>query len=867
MITMQTTPMHEQYLQIRKKYPDCILLFRLGDFYEAFDEDAKTVSKVLGITLTGRGKSENRIPMAGIPHHALKQYLPKLVKSGYKVALADQLEEPVAGKLVKRDVTKVITAGTLTDENLLTVYENNYLAVIHFNTKAKEWGLAFADVSTGEFKIAQYQSSGEPFPRKLLQELFRLRPAELIVSREQYLNVREYLAKFQVQNLPESDFDINRSKRILLEGFKVKSLKPFGIENYVSGIISAGVLYQYLLDTQKVELKHFENIKLLQDQDYMNLDEITIRSLELFYNLRGGEQNTLFECINNCFTPMGQRLLRSMLLRPLLKVDEISDRQDKISELIVKQDMVSKFRELLSEIIDTQRLLSRIATGSCNARDLLFLKNSMIKALELFKILESSRLQKNMELLPTKDSRLKVQEVIKTIEQAIKEDPPVTITDGNMIKVGYSLDLDKINDLSIDGRNYIRDLQEKERVRTGIQTLKVGFNQVFGYYVEVSKSQLSKIPENYIRKQTLVNAERYITEELKFWEEKVLSAQAKASEIEYEIFEKIRALVIDELRHINLISESIAHLDVYLNFAHIADKYNLVRPEIYDDQTAVTDIKNSRHLVVERSIKDEFIPNDIYFEPGETETIILTGPNMSGKSTYIRQVALIFILAQIGCFVPADHAKLVFTDRIFTRIGASDNLAAGESTFMVEMNETANILNNATSKSLIILDEIGRGTSTYDGLSIAWAIIEHLANNVKARTLFATHYHELVLLEEKLSGVKNYNVEVSDNRGEVIFMHKIIPGGTDRSYGIHVAKLSGIPKNIIARASDILKELENDQLNNFTLKSVDYQDQLTFGTIEVDDELRKEIETIDIDSITPIDALLKLKKLKEDISK
>lgn len=867
MKTMQTTPMHEQYLQIRKKYPDCILLFRLGDFYEAFDEDAKTVSKVLGITLTGRGKSENRIPMAGIPHHALKQYLPKLVKGGYKVALAEQLEEPVAGKLVKRDVTKVITAGTLTDENLLTEYENNYLAVVYFNNKAKEWGLAYADVSTGEFKISQYQLSGEQFPRKLLQELFRLRPAELIVSHEQYVDVRNYLAKFQIQNLPESDFDLSRSTRILLEGFKVKNLKPFGIENNVSGIISAGVLYQYLLDTQKVQLKHFENIKLQMDKDFMNLDEITIRSLELFYNLRGGEQNTLFECINHCLTPMGQRLLRSMLLRPLLRVDEITGRQDKISELIVKQDLIPRLRALLSEIIDTQRLLSRIATGSCNARDLLFLKNSMNKALELFEIINTTKLAKIKELLPDDECITSVKKVINTVELAIKEDPPVTITEGNMIKNGYNPELDKISDLSIDGRTYIKDLQEEERKRTGIHTLKVGFNQVFGYYIEVSKSQQSRIPENYIRKQTLVNAERFITEELKYWEEKVLSAQAKASEIEYEIFETIRSAVIDELKYINIISESIAHLDVYLNFAFISDRYNLVRPVISDDPSKVTEIKNSRHLVVERSIKDEFIPNDIYFEPGQTETIILTGPNMSGKSTYIRQVAILFVLAQIGCFVPADYAKLVVTDRVFTRIGASDNLAAGESTFMVEMNETANILNNATSRSLIILDEIGRGTSTYDGLSIAWAIIEHLANNVKARTLFATHYHELILLEEKLPGVKNYNVEVSDNRGEVIFMHKIILGGTDRSYGIHVAKLSGIPKNIITRAEDILKELEKDQMNTFTQRSIDYQDQLTFGTVEIDDELRREIETLDIDSISPLDALLKLKKLKDDISK
>lgn len=862
---MQMTPMQEQYLEIKRKYPDCILLFRLGDFFEAFYEDAKSVSKVLGITLTGRGKGEGRIPMAGIPHHALKQYLPKLVRSGYRVALADQLEPAMAGKLVKREVTKVITAGTIIDENLLTEYENNYLAVLFYDKKSKVWGLAFADVSTGEFKIAQYPKQGENIPLDVKQELFRVRPSELIVSTSFGDRSRNNLKKFNTHLLPDADFDINRSRRILLENFKLKSLKAFGIEKYQSGIIAAGVLYQYLLDTQKTDLKHIQKIQVLQNRNYMDFDEITIRSLEILNNLKGNEDKTFFSVINHCLTPMGQRTLRSFVLRPLLGIEEITNRLDHVSEFIEHIDMLANTRRTLSDIIDNQRLISRIASGSCNARDFVYLKKSLEKALELFDLIRRSELGNAIKLIPGDSCLESIRVLIETIDTAIIEDPPVTITEGGMIRDGFNSELDDINVSSLEGKKYIRALEETERERTKISNLKVSFNNVFGYYIEITKSNLGKVPENYVRKQTLVNGERFITEDLKFWEEKVLNAQARASELEFKIFDEIRNNIIGYIDYISQTTEAIAYLDVYSNFAYISEEYKLVRPEISEERGFSTEIRNCRHIVVERSIQNEFIPNDLNFIPEEIETIILTGPNMSGKSTYIRQVALIFILAQIGCFVPADFAKLQIVDRIFTRIGAADNLAEGESTFMVEMNETANILNNATARSLIILDEVGRGTSTYDGLSIAWAVIEYIVTKLKARTLFATHFHELILLEDKLPGVKNFNVEVKERDGDVLFMHKIIPGGTDKSYGIHVAKLAGIPISVTSRAEDILRTFEDDRLAVISHDSIDYQDQLSFGTLQVDDYLRDEIKSIDINALTPIEALLKLKKIKEDL--
>lgn len=865
---MAETPMYSQYLQLKKQYQDCILLFRLGDFYEAFDTDARTISKVLGITLTGRGKGDNRIPMSGIPHHALKQYLPKLVKNSFKVAVADQLEPATTGKLVKRDVVKVFTAGTLVDENMLLEYENNFLAAIAFENKSQTWGLAFCDISTGEFKVSEYvQAKADQLPRKLVEELFRVRPAELLLNRKTPESVRVELAKFSLQLQEHSDFDYLKNERLLLENFGIKTLKPFAIEKLKSAVISAGVLYQYLLDTQKTSLKHITKIENLPDKEYLTLDENSIRSLELFYSLRGEQKFTLFGCLNYCQTPMGQRLLRSWLLRPLQNVEKINERYANVTELVETETATKTITEKLTEIIDTQRLLSRLATGTINAKDLLFLRQSLYQAVEIFEFVRKSELRVFKENVPGDDVTSSIKEVVKLLTAAIKDDPGLTITEGNMIKQGYNQELDKINSEAQQGREFIKNLQESERKRTGITSLKVGFNNIFGYYLEVRKSSVQKVPDNYIRKQTLMNVERFITDELKHWEEIVLSAQTKASELEYQIFESIRKEIIKKINYLEIINSAIAKIDVYINFANIAYKYKLVKPEISDEEDSSTEIKNSRHLVVETYTGQSFVANDVAFVRDEQELIILTGPNMSGKSTYIRQVALLFIMAQMGCFVPADYAKLRLADKIFTRVGSADNLAGGESTFMVEMNEAANILNNATSKSLIILDEIGRGTSTYDGLALAWSIVEHIVKVIKARTLFATHYHELVLLEDKLPSVRNYNVQVKEENDEVIFMHKIVRGATDRSYGIYVAKISGVPGSVISRANDILTELENSQLQKFSPQTIDYRQQLTFGNLSIDDEVRKEIKEIDINSLTPLEALLKIKKLQEDISR
>ncbi len=862
---MADTPMYSQYLNLKDKYPDCILLFRLGDFYEAFDDDAKAISKVLGITLTGRGKGDNRIPMAGIPHHALKQYLPKLIKNGNKVALADQLEPATTGKLVKRDVVKVITAGTILDENLLREFENNYIAVIYFEKKLKRWGLAYSDLSTGEFKINEYSSKENQLPNELIQELYRIRPAELIVNRNQFEPIRSLLSKFSIQILDNYEFDFQKSSRLLLEKVNISSFKSFGIEKYLVGITSAGVLYKYLENTQKTELKHIKTITLQQNNEYISLDQTTINSLELFYSLRGNDENSLFNTINHAQTAMGQRLLRNWLLRPLKNKQQIENRYDNVSELIENRGILDKLKTDLGDIVDIERLTSRLATGLINARDLIFLKNSLDKANSLYNKIKNSELKKFKENLPNAGIYSDIINIVDLIDSSIKEDPAITITEGNIIKEGFDKELDKINFEAQKGREYIKNLEATEKNKTGISSLKVGYNQVFGYYIEISKSNSQKAPENYIRKQTLVNAERYITEELKKWEVIVLEAQSKASEVEYKIFEDLREKIINRISSIISYSKAISIIDVYVNFANLSISMNMTRPEITDDIKQTTELRNSRHIVVESSIKEQFIPNDVFFEKGNTDFVILTGPNMSGKSTYIRQVAILFILAQIGCFVPADYAKIVLTDRIFTRVGSADNLAGGESTFMVEMLETANILNNATERSLIILDEIGRGTSTYDGLAIAWAVVEHIVNTIKARTLFATHYHELILLEEKLPGVKNYFVEVNEEGEKIMFMHKILPGFTNRSYGIYVAKISGIPNSVIKRADDILEELEENQLKRVTEESIDYQDQLSFISTGNDSELKEKIKQIKIEEISPLDALLKIKELQDNI--
>ena len=894
-----STSMLEQYNNLKKKYHDCILLFRLGDFYEGFDADAETLSRVLGITLTGRGKDANRKPMAGIPHHALKQYLPKLIKAGYKVAIADQLEQAVPGRIVRRDITKIITAGTVLDEKILNVSENNYLVSLYVQQSKSQfiWGLSYADLSTGEFKVSEYQAPfGVELPRSLLIELFRLKPAELIVPESIAPTIKNLLHHTAVNINEDREYDLVDSERTLKEGLRVKSLKGFGIEKMPAAIIAAAALYKYLIITQKNEISQITGITVVNNSDFMLLDEATIRNLELISPLRSDAQkSTLFDVLNNCATPMGQRLLRQWLLHPLIKLKLIQGRLNKVKIFCLDEILLADLTALLKYITDLQRVLARIGSRVANARDLIFLQTSLEKALEVFqtistrknlpdKTVEHNQVSHLKALLPAAESIDKIsKEVIALIKKSIKEDPELTITQGNIIKEGYNKELDEIKAAEFKGKEFIRNLQIREIQRTGINSLKVRFNQVFGYYIEVSKSNLNKVPDNYVRKQTLVNAERFITEELKNWEEKILGAEEKAAKLEYQLFEEIRTKILACTGEIQKICGLIAEIDVYTNFAVLARNRNYIIPELSDNIQDNTEIYAGRHPVVELFLNEDFIPNDVQFK-ADRQMIILTGPNMSGKSTYIRQVALIFLMAQLGSFVPADKAKIVIADRIFTRVGASDNLAGGESTFMVEMNEAANILNNATESSLIILDEIGRGTSTYDGVAIAWSVVEYLAKRIRARTLFATHYHELIELEASFPSIKNANVQVLEENGKIIFMHKIVAGGTDRSYGIHVAQIAGIPEVVIKRAHQILQELEKEEVRRLGIKgrySISTE-QLMFGDAkisvsQIDEveskktaksaEISQDLEKLDINKLTPLDALNKLKELQEQTRK
>jgi len=876
------TPMMQQYNKLKKQFSDCILLFRLGDFYEGFNDDAKILSKVLGITLTGRGKTENRIPMAGIPYHALQKYLPKLIKAGHKVAIGEQMEDAVQGQLVERDVTKVITAGTILDENILEESSNNYLAAVYKYKYKKHfvWAISYADISTGEFKVFEHLSNNEDLPREIITELFRIKPVELITPRFLYNQVKRIYKK-NIQVVEDIEFSLTESTRILETELNVTSLKGFGIDKMTAGIISAGALYRYLLDTQRTKLNHITKIAILSNKEYMILDQSTITNLELIYPiqmLEGGK--TLFEVLNKCATPMGQRTLKNWILRPLVNVQKILRRQSIVQDFIDDTKTQSEITTLLSEIPDLERVLARVGTRSANARDFLYLKSGVDDSLKILKIINKLQFS-SVERLKVSDKLIeKLQiNVVNLLNNAILEDPAITITEGNIIKANFDVNLSKIKEEELKGKEYIKRLQETEIKATGITSLKVRFNKVFGYYIEVSKSNIDKVPESYIRKQTLVNAERYITEDLKKWEDKVLGAESKAAELEYKIFERIRNELLNSISDIQKIITIIAEIDVLTNFAYISKRYKYVKPEVIEDEI-ITEIIDGRHPVVESIITEEFIPNDLQFKEDTQETIILTGPNMSGKSTFIRQNALIFLMAQIGCFVPATRAKIGVVDRIFTRVGASDNLATGESTFMVEMNETANILNNATNKSLLILDEVGRGTSTYDGVAIAWAVVEYIANHLNARTLFATHYHELIGLEDRYQNIKNFNVEVREIDDKVLFMRKIIEGGTDKSYGIHVAEIAGLPEKVISRASEILIGLEEEQDNQILVKQKNQSTQklrlagvesmatqLTFGVIEKDDGLKKELDKLDIDLLTPLDALVKLKQLKDKSQK
>ncbi|MBN1331990.1 DNA mismatch repair protein MutS [Candidatus Dojkabacteria bacterium] len=811
---MADTPMMRQYKALKTKHSDAILLFRLGDFYEAFNNDAKEISRVLNITLTGRGKGENRVPMAGIPHHAMKKYLRQLVNSGRKVAIADQLEEAQAGKLVDRQVTKIITAGTISDLEFLDEASNNYLAALFQQTdkksKSQKFYLAYCDLTTGEFRTSAISTQKE-----LNDELYRIYPNEILVSNEQLeifqTIISPQLQKFQTCNAELWEFEINEKQ--LRKHFNIKDLKSFGYNIKDFEIIPAGVILDYLQQTQKTDLQHIKSLKKLNRSDFMQLDPSTIINLELIWPIRAENQKaTLFSVFNSCQTAIGQRKLKNWILHPLIKALHIQERLDSVEELIDDPVNTSQIAETLDNYCDLERIVSKLGTGLINARDLVFLKNSLEKTLA---IIEATSDYKNKLIniagqFSSSDTQI-IKDTINLIENAFIEDPPVTITEGGFIKEGYNLELDEIKSVQKDGKNWLRKLQEEEMAKTGISSLKVKFNNVFGYYIEISKSNLSKVPENYIRKQTLVNAERFITDELKDWETKILNSEGKANELEYQIFQNIKEKIAKNIELLLTLADHISSLDVLVNFAQISRANNYTKPEI--SAIRVLDIKSGRHPVVEKFSREQFISNDTELSDSKSqEFIILTGPNMSGKSTYIRQIAIIALIAQMGCFVPAKKAELPVFDRIFTRVGASDSLSTGESTFMVEMNEAANILNNATKDSLIILDEVGRGTSTYDGVAIAWSIVEYIHNEIGAKALFATHYHELIDLEDKLEGVVNFNVDVIEEGDEVTFTRKVKKGSTDQSYGVYVAQMAGVPDQIIKRSKEILMTLEQESM-------------------------------------------------------
>ncbi len=868
---MSATPLMSQYHKIKLDNPDTILLFRVGDFFETFDEDAKIASKVLGITLTKRanGQAEN-VPLAGFPHHAIDTYLPKLIKAGYRVAICEQTENPKLAKgIVKREVIEVVTPGVTLSDKLLDHKNNNYLLSIYLISDIV--GLSFADISTGEYYTYEVPVT------ELSQQIGLINPAEIIIAKKQRPIIEPILNKIntaaRLTKLDDWLFTIDFAKELLLNHFETKTLKGFGIENLESGIIAAGAVLNYLRETQKTNLPHITKIAKYNPSDFMLLDASTKRNLEITYTMQdGSREGSLFGILDKTETPMGARMLKRWISAPLTRLDLILKRQEAVEELFLQKQLRKNLRDEIKEIGDLERLVSKACTNRINPRELVILKQSLKKIplikqlLDITKVKTLIDLRERLNLLDT---------IVEKIELGISDNPSATLSDGEVIRYGYNAELDELRDLKNNAKDKLANFQKVERERTGINSLKVSYNKVFGYYIEISNANKEKVPDNYIRKQTLVNGERYITPELKSYEDKILNAEERIATLEYNLFNEIRGFVASESIKIQENARLIAMLDCYVSLADCADQYNYVKPIV--DNTDVIDIKEGRHPVVERVLPpgEKFSPNDCKLDNKDTQIIILTGPNMAGKSVYLRQVGLIVLLAQIGSFVPAKYAHIGLVDRIFTRVGAGDNIAAGESTFLVEMQEAANILNNATSKSLILLDEIGRGTSTFDGISIAWSITEYLHENshVAAKTLFATHYHELNEMASMFPKIKNFKVEVREYGNKVIFLHKVTPGGADHSYGIQVAHMAGLPTAVTERAKEILQNLENKELTPVEVKKAKLSklkesNDYYFNLFELcDDELREEIANIPINNLTPIEALNKLNELKKKIEK
>lgn len=854
----------KQYNAIKAKYPDALLLFRVGDFYETFGEDAIKASKILDIILTKRGAgSESEIELAGFPHHSLNTYLPKLVKAGCRVAICDQLEDPKQTKtIVKRGVTELVTPGVALNDDILHSKTNNFLAAVYFSKKSI--GVSFLDVSTGEFLISQGNAE---YVDKLLQNF---RPSEVLISKPKRLEFNATFGNnFHTFYMEDWVFQDDYANETLLKQFNTKSLKGFGVEDLYEGIVASGAVLHYLSETQHHKLQHITSIQRITKNDHVWMDRFTIKNLELYQSTN---QNavTLVDVIDKTISPMGGRLLKRWLALPLIDAQKINKRHEVVQYFLGDAIILKKIQNHIKQIGDIERLISKVATSKISPREVVQLKNALEAIVPIKAITQQA---KNKALQGIGEALELCEDLRQRIKATLNEEAPVNILKGNTISSDFSTELKDLRDLAFSGKDYLDKMLKRESERTGITSLKIASNNVFGYYIEVRHSQRDKVPEEWIRKQTLVNAERYITEELKEYETKILGAEERILAIEQQLFSELVNWISDFIKPVQKNSALIAQLDCLCGFAQLASENNYTRPKI--NESFALDIKNGRHPVIEKQLPpgELYIANDVYLDREKQQIIMITGPNMSGKSAILRQTALIVLLAQMGSFVPAESAIIGLTDKIFTRVGASDNISMGESTFMVEMNETASILNNISERSLVLLDEIGRGTSTYDGISIAWAISEYLHEHPsKAKTLFATHYHELNEMSETFERIKNFNVSVKELKNNVLFLRKLVEGGSQHSFGIHVAKMAGMPQQVINRANKILKQLEkshsSEELTN-KVKTLNDEMQLSFFNLDdpLLEQIKDEIVNIDIDTLTPVEALMKLNEIKRMLLK
>ncbi len=868
------TPMMRQYLEVKKEYEDCILFFRLGDFYEMFFDDAIKASKILEITLTGKDCGlKERAPMCGVPYHSVEGYIAKLVKSGIKVAICEQTEDPKNAKgIVKRDVIRVITPGTANIDAILDSKENNFLAGVY--TDGKGYGVSFADVSTGE--LITCDGDFDITENKLLDTLACFKPTEIIINSgaarySKMFGELKHRFNFYDSFIDEKDFEYSAAEECVKTKFKVFSLAKIGLEDKKYCVMSLGGLLKYLEETQKTDLSHIREVKYYKTGDCMEIDLNSRRNLELTETMRDKtKRGSLFGILDKTKTAMGTRRLKSWIDRPLISAEQINRRLDAVDELYSDTLLRDGLTQALSRVNDIERIISKVIYGTCNARDLYALGTSLAAFPEIHTYLNRCK----SEFLKTVAKQFDIiDDICELIDNAIKDDAPFSVREGKMIKEGFDSELDKLKDIVANGAGYLAKMEADEKEKTGIKNLKISFNKVFGYYIEVSNSQKEKVPDNYIRKQTLVNAERFITQELKNVENVILGSTERVNGLEYEDFTYVKDKVAENAERIQKSAKLVSATDALCSLACVASTNGYVKPEV--DSGEVIDIKGGRHPIVEKYLNDSlFVPNDTYLDTDSSRFSIITGPNMAGKSTYMRQTALITLMAQIGSFVPADKCRIGVVDKIFTRVGASDDLASGQSTFMVEMNEVAHILHNATQKSLIILDEIGRGTSTFDGLSIAWAVAEFISDKEKigAKTLFATHYHELINLENRIDGVKNYSIAVKKRGDEITFLRKIVKGGTDDSFGIEVAYLAGVPEAVVHRAKEVLKSIENDDLSNAVKNTPDYDANADYTASETNENtaiyqtVANEIKNTDISTLTPIEALNMLYSIQKKVS-